>query len=125
MGVDATLFVLGAHSDFGVGFVEHAFSLSRNRDLWPLIEAVPTTREWPRVQLPLGSWVTYSDGWRPGGGRADSESGYLAEDSYGGKMLARAGRDLAALPTESSFNRAVLDFIGAHFGDHDVVVFWH
>lgn len=132
MGVDVKLFVVADHSGFGTGFVSDVFSLHRDRDLWSALEELPKAKPWPVYQLPAGSWTTNSDGQKPtrfeGATKADSEEremGYLAEDPYGNELMTVRGAALAKVRSDfSAFNNAVLDFIGAHFADRDVVVFW-
>lgn len=130
MGVDARLFVLATYSGMcdADGFVEHVFTLNRERDLWTLFEDVIKTadrRSWSKIQLPEGSWCWFSGEKRPKK-YEDRECGWLTHDPYGNSIVSVKGSVLAALADRSEYdwNKAVLRFVGEHFAGRDVVVYW-
>lgn len=134
MGVDAVIFVLATHSSLDVGFVEHVFTLARDRDLWKPLQheqRARSHRTWRSVQLPVGSHSNYG-GVVPEGFE-DLEAGHLQDDAYGGELTAFKGKYLAEVQRDEdgvfpgwndTFNRAVFAFVAEHFPERDVVVYW-
>lgn len=129
MGVDATIFVVADFSD-ETGYLTATFRLKRDSDFWDILEAIEADRTWAQIQLPQGSWAGFSiRGEEHGAAIPDAfkewERGYLRADNYGNKLQSFKGRELASLESDySDFNTAVMAFVGEHYADHDVIIFW-
>jgi hypothetical protein len=120
MGVDATLFVV---ADYGP-YIEHTFSLARERDLWEELNEIPVVGTYGSLQLPQGSWCWFAGETRPDE-YEDNECGWISDDNYGSTLAKRKGAHFAGVTSTSALNRAILAFIVEHFSGKTVVIFWH
>ena len=125
MGVDATIFVLAGNGFDNIEFTEASFRLVRNRELWPLLEAMPARGEPCVLCLPQGAWSGYSDGTRPAEAEG-CELGYLACDSYNNPLRLYDVRDLPDGGDDVyAKNAAIFALIKATWPERQVTIVWH
>lgn len=123
MGIDCTLFVVAGYSR-DTAYAAMTIELNRERDLWRKLEALPSEKKWSRIQVPRGSWVTYSDGTKPAD-QDDRELGYLFTDSYDAPLRSVRSGDLRSVTSEYPSNASALAFVADQYPDHDVILIWH